>query len=153
MGGTRRGSDPVLEADDGDDPPLDTRDWSRLLALGVLWGGSFFFVEIALADLPPLTVVLARVALAALALHALLLATGTHAGSGIRLWRRYAAMGLLNNVVPFTLIVWAQTTVTGGLASILNATTPLFTVILAHALTPQVTNAANGNRYVGFTIR
>ena len=111
------------------------RSWVLLVLLSLLWGGSFFFVELALRDLPPLTVVLGRVVLAALALHLYVLLRGKRMPTDPKLWRAFFAMGLLNNLLPFTLIVWGQVYIEGGLASILNATTPIFTVMLAHFLT------------------
>jgi drug/metabolite transporter (DMT)-like permease len=110
---------------------MAARVWIWLLSLSVLWGGSFFFAKVAVAELGPFTVVFARVVLAALAL-ALVVPPKRNAP-----WRQYAVMGLLNNVVPFSLIFWGQTTIASGLASILNATTPLFTLIVAHYLTPD----------------
>jgi len=111
------------------------REWTLLIALSVLWGGSFFFTEIVLEELPPFTVVLGRVGIAALALHVVLAATGRAMPTDGRLWLAFLGMGLLNNLIPFCLIVWSQTRITSGLAAILNATTPLWTVLLAHALT------------------
>jgi drug/metabolite transporter (DMT)-like permease len=110
-------------------------EWLLLAALSVLWGGSFFFAKVALAELPPFTVVLARVALAALALDLIRRARGQRLPRSPRLWRDFVIMGALNNLVPFSLIVWGQTEIASGLASILNATTPLFAVVLAHGLT------------------
>ena len=111
------------------------RSWALLVLLSLLWGGSFLFVELALRDLPPLTVVFGRVALAALTLHLYVLLTGQRMPTDSKLWRAFFVMGLLNNLLPFTLIVWGQVYIEGGLASILNATTPIFTVVLAHFLT------------------
>ena len=105
------------------------RVWFWLLSLSVLWGGSFFFAKVAVAELGPLTVVFARVSLAALAL-ALVVPPRPDAP-----WPQYLVMGLLNNALPFSLIFWGQTTIASGLASILNATTPLFTLVVAHFLT------------------
>ena len=110
-------------------------EWSLLIALSILWGGSFFFNAVALSDLPPFTVVFARVALAAAALWALIACSRQRASRDPRLWLAFLLMGLLNNVIPFSLIVWGQTRIGSGLASILNATTPLFTVVIAHWLT------------------
>jgi drug/metabolite transporter (DMT)-like permease len=110
-------------------------EWGLLLLLALLWGGSFFFSKIAVGELPPLTVVLCRVALAALALNTLVLATGQHMPADRRLWGAFLVMGLLNNVIPFSLIFWGQTQIASGLAAILNATTPLFTVLVAHVAT------------------
>jgi drug/metabolite transporter (DMT)-like permease len=107
------------------------RVWLRLLSLTVLWGGSFFFAKVAIAELGPFTVVFARVSLAALAL-ALVVPLRRDAP-----WRVYVTMGFLNNALPFSLIFWGQTEIAVGLASILNATTPLFTLVVAHFLTPD----------------
>lgn len=108
---------------------MSWRVWIWLLSLSVLWGGSFFFAKVALAALAPLTVVFGRVALAALTLN---LVNPLRRDAP---WRAFFAMGALNNVVPFALIFWGQTHIASGLASILNATTPLFTVVVAHVLT------------------
>lgn len=110
------------------------REWAMLLTLSVLWGGSFFFVEIAVRALAPLTVVTLRVGLAAVALWLFAFAAGLKPPRSAKVWVAFAGMGLCNNVVPFTLIAWAQTEIDSGLASILNATTPLFTVLVAGAL-------------------
>ena len=114
---------------------MGATEWLLLIALSVLWGGSFFFNAVALAELPTLTVVLGRVGLAALALWCLIaLGAGRPTATpGLRL--AFLVMGVLNNAIPFTLIVWGQTRIGSSLAAILNATTPLFTVILAHWLT------------------
>ncbi len=109
-------------------------EWLLLLALAVLWGGSFFFIKLALGGFHPLTIVLGRVALAALALNLAVLASGLRMPSDRRLWGRFFAMGLINNLVPFSLIIWAQSHIASGLASILNATAPLFTVLVAYFL-------------------
>jgi drug/metabolite transporter (DMT)-like permease len=114
---------------------MSLRVWFWLLSLSALWGGTFFFAKVALAELPPFTVVFARVALAAVALNVALIATSGGLFRGGRPWRAFFAMALLNNAVPFSLIAWGQTQIGSGLASILNATTPLFTVMLAHFLT------------------
>ncbi len=110
-------------------------DWSLLLALSILWGGSFFFVGVAVKALPPFTIVLLRVAIAAAALYLVLRATRTAMPWDGQTWLAFFGMGLLNNAIPFSLIVWGQTQIASGLASILNATTPLFTVLVAHVLT------------------
>jgi drug/metabolite transporter (DMT)-like permease len=109
--------------------------WSLLVALSVLWGGSFFFVAVAVAEIPPLTLVVLRVGIAAGLLWAALPLLGVAPPRGGRAWGAIAVMAVLNNIIPFTLIVWAQQTLPSGLAAILNATTPLWTVLVAHALT------------------
>ena len=116
-------------------PTMSAKEWTMLLALSALWGGSFFFFKVLVAALPPFTVVLGRVGFAALALNLWLAARRDFLPATPRLWRDFAVMGLLNNVIPFTLIVFGETRISSGLASILNATTPIFGVIAAHWLT------------------
>jgi drug/metabolite transporter (DMT)-like permease len=106
-----------------------------LIGLSLIWGGSFFFVELLVDDLPAFTIVWLRVTLAAMALAAVLRAIGAAFPKGAAMWRALLVMGLLNNAVPFTLLVVAQGQITGALASILNATTPLFTLLVAHVAT------------------
>jgi drug/metabolite transporter (DMT)-like permease len=124
------------------DGRIDARDWALLGVLSVLWGGSFFFNGLALRGFPPLTLVLLRVTLAALILLPLLRIYRIDFPAGILGWMPFVAVALFNNVLPFSLIVLGQTTIASGLASILNATTPLFTVIVMAAsgeerLSPQ----------------
>ncbi|HET6222376.1 MAG TPA: DMT family transporter [Dongiaceae bacterium] len=114
---------------------MGAREWLLLIVLSLLWGGSFFFAELALGELPPLMVVLGRVGFAALALNLVLLVTGRALPRDPRTWGAFFGMGLLNNLIPFSLIFWGQTEIASGLAAILNATTPLFGVVLAHVLT------------------
>ena len=116
------------------DNRIDARDWSLLAVLSVLWGGSFFFNGAALRELPPLTLVFLRVALGAAMLLPLLRMRGIGLPKGIAGWKPFFAIGLLNNVIPFSLIVIGQTFIPSGLASILNATTPLFTVMVMAAM-------------------
>ncbi|WP_370151556.1 DMT family transporter [Ferrovibrio sp.] len=116
-------------------PHMTGRAWLLLLALSVLWGGSFFFVGVAVHELPPLTIAASRVGLAALALLAVLRLSGVALPRDPLVWRAFLVMGLLNNVIPFSLIIWAQGQIPSGLASILNATTPISTALVAHAFT------------------
>ncbi len=109
-------------------------NWLMLLVLSLLWGGSFFFVGVAVSGLPPLSIVLLRVAIAALVLWGVVLVLRVPLPASRSAWMALLAMGVLNNVVPFSLIVWGQTHIESGLASILNATTPLFGVVLAGLL-------------------
>jgi drug/metabolite transporter (DMT)-like permease len=115
------------------DDRMDVRDWSLLAVLSVLWGGSFFFNGVVLKELPPLTVVLLRVALAAMILLPVLRAYQIRFPVGLSGWKPFFSIALLNNVLPFSLIVIGQTYIPSGLASILNATTPLFTVMVMAA--------------------
>ena len=114
---------------------MSLRVWIWLLALSVLWGGSFFFAKVATGELRPLSVVFGRVALAAIALNIVLFANRRSLFGRTTPWSTHFTMGLLNNLVPFSLIFWGQTHIAVGLDSILNATTPLFTLVVAHFLT------------------
>lgn len=115
-------------------PTMTPGTWIMLVVLSVLWGGSFFFVEVLITTWSPLTVVTLRVGLAALVLWAVVIATGCPVPSDRHAWLAFLGMGLLNNVIPFSLIAWGQTEIASGLAAILNATTPLFTVVVAGIL-------------------
>ncbi|HCH33213.1 MAG TPA: EamA family transporter [Oceanospirillaceae bacterium] len=113
---------------------MGAREWLMLVALSVLWGGSFFFVGVAVTELPTLTIVTLRVGLAAVTLWVIALVMGLRPPKSIKIWLAFMAMGLLNNVIPFSLIVWGQAHIASGLASVLNATTPLFGVVVAGLL-------------------
>lgn len=110
-------------------------EWALLVALSVIWGGSFFFSKIALAEIPPFTLVFSRVLLAAMTLYAIIHVRGIKLKLSMPLLKVFIGMGLLNNLIPFSLIFYGQTQIASGLASILNATTPIFTVLVAHFLT------------------
>ena len=114
---------------------MGATEWVMLVVLSVLWGGSFFFVELALDGLGPFTLVTGRVGLGALALLIFVYATGNRMPRSAGLWGAFIVMGAFNNLIPFSLIAWGQVHIDSGLAAILNATTPLFTVLLAHVMT------------------
>ena len=122
-------------------PDMHPQDWLLLVFLSVLWGGSFFFVGVALRELPPATIVLARVALGALMLVPLVRVFGGKLPRRATDWLPYAVMGLLNNVIPFSLIATGQTYITSGMASVLNATTPLFTALVLAGFRDERLNA------------
>ncbi|WP_282606405.1 DMT family transporter [Pelagibius sp. Alg239-R121] len=109
---------------------MDGQDWGLLILLSVLWGGAYFFAGVAVKELPPLTVVLARVFLAAIALLPLFWYFGHSLPKSLSGWLPFFGMGLLNNVLPFGFIFAGQTQITVGLSSIINAMTPLFTVVV-----------------------
>ena len=109
-------------------------DWAILLILSILWGGSFFFIEVLVEHLPPLTIVTLRVGLAAITLWLIILARKYEIPSTLKAWTALIIVGFLNNALPFTLITWGQTHINSGLSSIFNATTPFFTVLVAGAL-------------------
>jgi drug/metabolite transporter (DMT)-like permease len=119
---------------------IDRRDGVLLVLLSVLWGGSFFFVGVAVKDLPPLTIVLARVAFAAALLTPVMWVRGTKFPAGVADWQPFFVMAVLNNVIPFSLIVIGQTMIASGLASVVNATTPLFTVLVMAAFGEEALN-------------
>ncbi|ARD23747.1 MULTISPECIES: DMT family transporter [Shewanella] len=116
---------------------MSAKGWAMLLLLSILWGGSFFLIGVVVSDLPPLTIVTLRVAIAAITLWIFALAIGLKPPKDLKVWLVFLGMGLLNNVIPFALIVWGQTQIASGLASILNAATPIFAVIVAGALLPD----------------
>lgn len=109
--------------------------WLMLMALGLLWGGSFFFAGVAVKHVPPFSLAFLRFALAALALHIFIAGRFGIYGVFRARWRPFLVLGLFNNVLPHSMIFLGQTEIGAGLASILNATTPIWTVIAAHFLT------------------
>ncbi|MGF7159971.1 drug/metabolite transporter (DMT)-like permease [Rhodoligotrophos appendicifer] len=122
---------------------MGLREWFLLIALSVLWGGSFFFAGVAVKDLPVLVIVAGRVCIGALGLHILLLLLRQRMPTNLTAWRSFFAMGMMNNVAPFCLLVWGQTHIASGLASVLTATTPLFGVVIAHRFTRDEKLSAN----------
>ena len=114
--------------------PMGPIEWTLLITLAIIWGGSFFLNGVAVHGLPPLTIVVLRLALAAIVLNGIVHGIGLGMPKDRRTWAAFFGMGFLNNLVPFSLIVWGQTHIASGLAAILNATAPLFAVIMAHFL-------------------
>ncbi len=115
--------------------PMSLASWVQLIALGVIWGASFFFARVAVMEIPPLTLVLFRVGIAAIALHLYLAARGISFVPVLKRSGSFFILAALNNVIPFSLIFIGQTELGAGLAAILNATTPFWTVIVANRLT------------------
>lgn len=128
---------------------MSPMDWLMLVALSILWGGSFLFNKIAVAALPPLTVALARVGIAASILLTIA-ALRRELRALLAAWPIFLTLGLVNSAVPFALIAWSQTHIGAGLASILNATTPFFAVVIAHAATRD--DKLTPGRLVGLVI-
>jgi drug/metabolite transporter (DMT)-like permease len=114
---------------------MGLQQWLMLLVLSVLWGGSFFFMKVALAELPVFTIVLLRVSSAAVMLYLFLKITKVAIATDIKVWRLFFYLGFFNNIVPFALIIYGMSEIASGLASIINATTPLFTIVVAHFAT------------------
>ena len=129
---------------------MNQGEWLMLVLLSVLWGGSFFFAGVLIKTMPPFTIVFLRVGLAAVILNALVRALGMRMPLTPSVWRAFFGMGLLNNAIPFCLVVWSQNYIASGLAAILNATTPISTVIVAHLLTPD--EKMTVNRFIGVMI-
>ncbi len=128
---------------------MRAQDWILLVLLSILWGGTFLFAALALREIPPLTIVLARCAIAAAVLVPVVALLGHRLPRTAEDWSKFAVMAVLNNVLPFTLIFWAQKSVPAGLASVLNATTPLMTLLVARALAGE---ALGGHRMAGVLI-
>ncbi|MFN3936543.1 MAG: DMT family transporter [Gemmobacter sp.] len=128
-------------------------DWALLGLLGLIWGGSFLGVSVALGGIGPIWIAAGRIGLAAIALVAAMLAMG-HRLPGFsapverRIWLHCVGMGLLSNAVPFTLLAWAQQKVTTGFAGITMAAVPLLVLPLAHFVVPG--ERLTARRLVGF---
>ena len=116
---------------------MNSKDWLMIVCLGTLWGSSFFFIELLLEILSPFLIVYLRVALAAILLLFILLIKQVKVTLNVSLIFNLFIMAMLNNVLPFLLIAYGQQSVTGGLASILNANTSLLTILIAPFLIPS----------------
>lgn len=116
---------------------MTPRQWLLLVVLSLLWGSSFLFNEMAIASLSALTIVFARSLLAAVGLSLYVYFSGQSFPTQLEQWRSFFVMGAINNLLPFSLIVWGQTHIESSLAAILNATTPIVAVVLAIAFVPE----------------
>lgn len=110
---------------------IEAADWATLGVLSAVWGGSFLFYRVLAFQLPPFTTVLGRVAIGGAALAAALLLRGQAPLPPRRLWGRFLLLGLVGNALPFTAFAWGESHISGGTASILNALTPMFTLLVA----------------------
>lgn len=133
-------------------PTMGLAEWAMVVTLSLVWGGAFFFGGVAVKELPPLTIVFARVFFGALTLWLVVAIIRVPIPRDWSLVTVFLGMSLLNNVIPFSLIFWGQTHIASGLAAILNATTPLFTVLVAHGLTAdeKVTPGRGFGVVIGF---
>ncbi|MGB1111019.1 MAG: DMT family transporter [Gammaproteobacteria bacterium] len=129
---------------------MGVTEWGILILLSLLWGGSFFFIGVAVQALPPLTIVAVRVLIAATLLVLFIYLTGRRLPSEWPVWRAFLVMGVLNNAIPFSLIVWGQTHIASGLAAILNAMAPVFAVVVAHYFTAD--EKLSGQRLLGVVL-
>jgi drug/metabolite transporter (DMT)-like permease len=112
-------------------------EWLLLILLSMLWGSSFFFAAVSLRELPPFHVVLARLLLAAVMLHLILFFSGHRLPRSLSAWLPYIVMGTINNAIPFSLLVWGQSHIASGLASILNAVAPIFAMLMGHFVSSE----------------
>mgnify|MGYP000741498167 CR=1 FL=1 len=126
---------------------MDLKSFTLLLLLAAVWGGSFFFAEIALREVSPLTITLHRVFWAVPMLAVLVMLKGVKIPRSPQIWAAYLGMGALNNAIPFSLIFWGQTQIESGLASILNGTTAMFGAVVAGVL--LVDEPLTKNKIVG----
>lgn len=122
--------------------PMSGPDWLCLLALSALWGGAFLFAKVAVGAVPPLTLVLARVGLAALVLLVVVRVAGLRLPAERRAWLDFAGMGILNNLIPFGLIFHGQVEIGAGLAAVINGMTPFWTALIARAAGAEPLSAA-----------
>jgi drug/metabolite transporter (DMT)-like permease len=126
------------------------RELGLLLLLATLWGASYSFIKIGVETIPPVTFIAARTAIAAFALLGVLWWRGVVVPRGLAVWRRFFVQACLNSVIPFTLIAWAEQTVDAGIATILNSSSPIFTFLLALALTRGA--LATGRKLFGVVV-
>lgn len=135
----RKGQDAAPEADGYPVPMINKemtgREWLILLTLALIWGGAFMFIGVAVRHVDPLTYVWLRLTIAAAAMFLFLKLKGQQLGLPRQVWGSILLLALLNNALPFTLFGWGQTHIASGLASILNATTPIWGVLVAHLFT------------------
>ena len=129
---------------------LDLNSTIMLLMLAAVWGGSFFLGEIALREVPPLTITLNRVMWALPILALIVLFKGIYVPRSPKVWGAYLVMGALNNAIPFSLIFWGQTQIESGLASILNGTTAMFAAVVAGMLLRD--EPLTANKIIGATL-
>ena len=114
---------------------MNRSDWATLLILAAMWGAAFMFIGVAVREVSPLTYVWLRVTIAAAAMWAWVAWRGEQHGLPRSIWGAILFLALFNNVIPFVLFGWGQTHIASGLASILNATTPIWGVVVAHFFT------------------
>jgi drug/metabolite transporter (DMT)-like permease len=111
---------------------MGLRNFLWLLFLSSLWGPSFLFIKVAVGEIPPLTLVVGRVGIATLLLYAILRMQRRNLPKFGRIWKHFAVVGFFSNALPFFLFSWGEQYIDSALAAILNGTTPLFTIVLAH---------------------
>lgn len=130
-------------------PQASSRDWLMIILLALIWGGSFLFGRILMVEWPPFTVAFLRVFLAAITLWTFILITKRALPNDRSLISAILVMGILNNVIPFSLILIGQREIGSGLASVINAMTPIWTLIIANQLTSD--EKFSRNKIIGIT--
>jgi drug/metabolite transporter (DMT)-like permease len=128
-------------------PRMTAREWGLLVLLSILWGSAFFFAGWSLKEITPHGLAFFRVAIAALALGLTAVVLRLPFPRGIEIWSRLALLSLISTAIPFTLLYWAQTQIASGLAAILNAMTPIFTILVAHVATRD--ERIDARRFIG----
>ncbi len=129
---------------------MNRGEWGALIALALIWGAAFFCIKVAVTHVEPLTYVWLRLSIAAAALWLLLRWRGERLSLPLRIWGAILVLALLNNMIPFVLFGWGQQRIASGLASILNATTPIWGVIAAHLWTRD--ERMTPSKMIGVTI-
>ena len=129
---------------------MTRHEWSLLILLSVIWGSSFFFQGYALRALPPLTIVWLRLAIAAITMVIITRAIGQRVILNYQIFTPLIALALVGLVLPFSLLVWAQTHITSSLASILTGLTPMCIMVVAQIFTKD--EKINGRKIVGMVI-
>ncbi|MEE9426582.1 MAG: DMT family transporter [Paracoccaceae bacterium] len=113
---------------------ISNRAWAELLLLAVIWGGVFLAVTVALSEVGVFTMVALRVIGGTVVLWGYILARGLNVPKSLKIWVAFLVMGLLNNVIPFSLIAWGQLRIESGLSAIINGSTAIFGVLVAAAV-------------------
>jgi drug/metabolite transporter (DMT)-like permease len=131
-------------------PKLDATSWGLIAILSVLWGGAFFLIEVGLRSYPPNTLVFMRLALAVPPMFVVLKLSGGSLPNDLKSWWLLMIVGTLNCALPFILFFWGQQYLDSGYASVLNATTPLWGVIVAHFMTSD--EKATPTRIIGVVV-
>ncbi len=126
---------------------MGPREWAALVLLSVVWGASFIFYRVMVVELQPMTIVFGRLSIAAAALHLFLRATGNAMRMPLPVWGRFVLLGIINNVLPFTLIAYSEVRISAATAALLIACVPLFSAVAAHILTRD--EKLTGNRAIG----
>ena len=122
-------------------------EFALLALLATLWGGSYTFIKVGVATIPPVTLIAARTLIAGLLLLVIMRWRGVRLARDAATWRRFLFQACLNSVIPWTLIAWGERLLDAGLATILNSTSPIFTFLLTFAITRH--EASSGRKLLG----